>query len=160
MTTRDWVVKEWSEWGDNRAVRRVILYLKGATPKSTSSQSRCSGLLKYNPHHRLQPLSNFIVIILYRRQIIPRSFFPLHRPDWFWTMTSYQPQHQQTGGRRTDYNVLHDGRSIDSSWIITELARATHENLFSDTVSSPLSVTRQSASPDSELWAEQVIPEF
>ena len=75
-------------------------------------------------------------------------------------MASYQQQHQATGSRRTDHNVLHDRRSLDSSWIITELARATHENVFSDTVSSPLSVTRQSASPDSELCAEQVSPEF
>lgn len=75
-------------------------------------------------------------------------------------MASYQQQHQQNAGRRPDNDVLHDGRSLDSSWIITELARAVHENVFSDTVSSPLSVTRQSASPDSELWAEQVSPEF
>jgi hypothetical protein len=69
-------------------------------------------------------------------------------------MASYQPQHQQAG-RRID--VRHSANSLDSSWIITELARATHENVFSDTVSSPLSGTRQSALPESDQWAEQVL---
>ena len=102
-------------------------------------------------------LHRHLDIITYRRQIIPRLS---RRLGWFLTMASYQQQHQQTAIRRTANDVLRDGRSPDSSWIIAELACATHENVFSDTVSSPLSVTRQSASPDSELWAEQVSPEF
>ena len=111
-----------------------------------------------------QPLSNIVVSLTSSSS--PNegrsSNNTLHsrRLHWLQTMTSYQQQHQQTSGRRTDNYVLHDGRSVDSSWIITELARATNENVFSDTVSSPLSVTRQSASPDSELWAEQVNTDF
>jgi hypothetical protein len=69
-------------------------------------------------------------------------------------MASYQPQpqHQQTGRRADEVSV----DSVNSSWIVTELARATHENIFSDTVSTPLSTSRQSASAESELWEEQV----
>lgn len=71
-------------------------------------------------------------------------------------MASYQqPQHQQTGRRVDPRQSVH---SLDSSWIITELARATNENVFSDTVSSPLSYTRHSTIADSEAWAEQVPP--
>lgn len=47
--------------------------------------------------------------------------------------------------------------SLASSWIVTELARASNENIFSDTLSSPLSGSRQSALPESEQWAEQVL---
>src|SRR5271170_2060423 len=69
-------------------------------------------------------------------------------------MASYQqPQHQQTGRRLDPRQSIH---SLDSSWIITELARATNENVFSDTVSSPLSSPRHSAVADFETWAEQV----
>lgn len=70
-------------------------------------------------------------------------------------MASYQPQHPQQPGRRTD--VRRSVHSLDSSWIIAELARATNENVFSDTVSSPLSATPQSASPESELWASEEV---
>jgi len=68
-------------------------------------------------------------------------------------MASYQQPQQQTGRRADPRQSIH---SIDSSWIITELARATNENVFSDTVSSPLSYTRHSAVAESETWAEQV----
>ena len=70
------------------------------------------------------------------------------------TMASYQqPQHQQTSRRPDPRQSVH---SLDSSWIITELARATNENVFSDTLSSPLSYTRHSTVADSDAWAEQV----
>jgi hypothetical protein len=68
-------------------------------------------------------------------------------------MASYQPQHQQTG-RRAD--VRYSADSLASSWIVTELARASNENIFSDTLSSPLSDSKHSALPESEQWAEQV----
>ena len=50
--------------------------------------------------------------------------------------------------------------SLDSSWIVTELARATNQNVFSDTVSSPVSVSdlHHSLDPESEQSAEQVTP--
>lgn len=69
-------------------------------------------------------------------------------------MASYQPQMQQTGGRRGE--MRYSVGSLDSSWIVTELARATNENVFSDTVSSPLSDLHPSLDPESEQWAEQV----
>lgn len=68
-------------------------------------------------------------------------------------MASYQTQHLQAGRRGDVRRSVH---SLDSSWVITELARATQENVFSDTVSSPLSDTRESAPAESEHWAEQV----
>jgi len=72
------------------------------------------------------------------------------------TMASYQPQHPTIqSGRRAD--VRQSVHSLDSSWIITELARATNENVFSDTVSSLLSGPYQSAPAESEhLTAEEV----
>jgi hypothetical protein len=72
-------------------------------------------------------------------------------------MASYQPQHHPLAqsGRRAD--VRHSVASLDSSWIITELARATNENVFSDTLSSPLSGTHRSAAPGSDYpSAEEV----
>ena len=71
-------------------------------------------------------------------------------------MASYQPQHPTIqSGRRAD--VRQSVHSLDSSWIITELARATNENVFSDTVSSLLSRPHQSAPAEAEhLSAEEV----
>jgi hypothetical protein len=67
-------------------------------------------------------------------------------------MASYQPQHQPATRQRLSTN------SLETSWFVTEISPATHENIFSDTLSSPLSSTRRSlsAAPDQE-WEEQVL---
>ena len=71
-------------------------------------------------------------------------------------MTSYQPHAHvhPLAGRREE--IPGSVNSLDSSWIIAELARATHENVFSDSVSSPVSDTRHTVSPQSEPSAEEV----
>jgi hypothetical protein len=71
-------------------------------------------------------------------------------------MVSYQTPMQQVSGRRAE--MRYSVGSLASSWIVTELARATNENVFSDTVSSPVSDIQQYLDPDSEQWAEQVSP--
>lgn len=69
-------------------------------------------------------------------------------------MASYQPHLQQLGGRKAE--MRYSVGSLDSSWIVAELARATNENVFSDTLSSPVSDIHYSLDPESEQWAEQV----
>lgn len=68
-------------------------------------------------------------------------------------MASYQPQHQQNT-RRPEQRFSNN--SLESSWIVTELSRAGNENVFSDTLSSPLSGTRQSVPQATEDWNQQV----
>jgi hypothetical protein len=68
-------------------------------------------------------------------------------------MASYQPPQQNS--RRVDLRV--SVASFDSSWIVTELAKATNQNVFSDTLSSVVSDTRHSPVPESEHSAEQVM---
>jgi hypothetical protein len=67
-------------------------------------------------------------------------------------MASYQHQH-----RRGDLRI--SVHSLDTSWII-ESEPARHENVFSDTVSSSLFGTHQSASPELEQCAEQVSSDY
>ena len=69
-------------------------------------------------------------------------------------MASYQPQHPPVG-RRAD--AQDDVDSLDSSWIITELARATNENIFSDTVSSVPSDDGHSVVLESDYSEVQVV---
>lgn len=84
---------------------------------------------------------------------LPCTLFTRNDP----IMASYQPHHPQVhpqsgrrGGVRNSINSLH------SSWIIAELARATHENVFSDTLSSPLTDAQYTVPPESEVSAEHV----
>ena len=95
-------------------------------------------------------ISTVICGLSYFKGLQPRAVAYPHTSS---RMASYQPHHQQNI-RRTDprNSVI----SLESSWLVTEIARATNQNVFSDTLSSPLSDTGQSALPESEYSAELV----